>query len=95
MNPTKTRLTDLGASWEDSEAAVTLTTSDALALGVKAPAGKPPTIKGKDILPRAHALPDDADAMPDGSEPTPAQQSVGPGPANPAKADESAQKPKK
>ena len=44
------------------------------------PRGKPPTVKGRDILARAAALPDHADDMPDGSEPTPAQASVnGPG----------------
>ena len=84
MNPTKARLIDLGTSWEDSDALVTLATSDALALGVAVPRGKPPAVKGRDILARAQALPDDEADMPDGSEPTPAQQSVSPGKPAPA-----------
>lgn len=80
MNPMKMRLLDLAAGWEGSDAVVTLTPADALAVGVQAERGRPLTITGKELFAKATALPDHDDALPDGAELTPTQQSTSPGP---------------
>ena len=69
MNPTKQRLLDLGRGWEGSDAAVTLSAEDALALGVKAERGKVPAVRGGDVLALARQMPDVPDAAPAPAEP--------------------------